>query len=109
MGGGGALLRQPGILELVLLIVMDELNTSMPQFLCFLLPLGMQEGWEVLILQVLMTNTGHRLGSQLSQLRDQQLVQPLKKPIQIYGLEACVPDMLLQSGEGAKGRGRRKM
>lgn len=33
-GFGGTLLRQPGALELVLLIMMDELlNTSVPQFL----------------------------------------------------------------------------
>lgn len=57
-------------------------------------------------MQVLITNTVHRLGSQLSQLRDQQLVHPLKRPIQISALEAGVPDMLLRSGEG---RGGRKM
>lgn len=44
LGERDTLIRQPGALELVLVIMMDKLlNARMPQFLCFLLPLGMQE------------------------------------------------------------------
>lgn len=44
LGERDTLIRQPGALELVLVIMMDKLlNARTPQFLCFLLPLGMQE------------------------------------------------------------------
>lgn len=41
-------------------------------------------------------------------MRAQQLVQPLKEPIQISGLDACVLNMLLQNEDAGVGKAEGK-